>query len=161
MPDIFDRIKPDLFDTLEMPTEDKVIQSEDMANLIREEIYKEISKIPVGKIVARIMEREAKKQNESVNSLKTEISDEVNKAKSTVDKKISAMRSEIEEFMEKMRKKFDTFRNEPQYQFGGFPLSGGGLPFANWRFREDGTELVVETLVNGAWVESSAFLQPE
>jgi len=125
---IFDELKlKNVFDDVELPTEDKVIFSPEMSKLIKEEIYKEIVNIPVGKIVSRIMEKEIERKAKENDGIKSEVSEQVVEIKNESSEKINSLRNEYEKFTETIRKKYDDLKSgilsiqkEPRYQFGGF-----------------------------------------
>lgn len=121
---VFDLIDLTAFDQVELPTEDKVIFSPELSKLIKEQIYKEIANIPIGKMVSLIMEKEIKRQNEESESLKKKINSEVSETKNEIKGTADSIKKELDEFTSKTREKYDALKNEiinqPKYQFGGF-----------------------------------------
>ena len=125
--DVFDRVSLDLFDKVDLDVEDKVIFSDEMRNLIREELASEISKIPIGKIITRVLEREVAKHEKANDSLKASVSKDLTKARSDIKNEVAELKTEIEEFEKKIKEKYAELKNQmlsvPQYQFGGYPLA--------------------------------------
>ena len=168
MPDIFDRISiEDIFDRIDLPVEQKVAFSEEMADLVREELRKEIAKIPVGKMIAQMLNKEVAKQERSAGVIKESLTKDIAKTKADIGSQVTALKNEIDEFMEKMRKKYADLKNEmlsqPAYQFGGFSPQFNDLnigdPGANgaWRIVKSGNDLSVERLESGSWVQKGVF----
>ena len=155
--DIFDRISvDDLFDRVELPIEEKTAYSSAIQEVIQEEIRKALSDLPVAAMIKRAVE----KMTEELEKLKKELSSERSFADLEKKREAEKHRKEMEELKEKLRKKYDELKTEvrsPKYTFGGFPLAGGGLPFADWRFIEDGSNLSVQKKVSGTWTEVFAF----
>lgn len=169
-PDIFDRLKLDIFDRIDLDTEDKVIYSEEMKNLLIQEVRKEISKIPMGKIIAQILARESEKQNESRNELKSSLSKDIVKTKGEVKSDVEKLRTELNDFEEKIRTKFDNLKNDflsfdkaPWYQFGGFSPQVNDLNIGDpgteggWRIVKSGNDLLAQRLESGTWVTKGGF----
>lgn len=122
--DIFDRVKLDLFDTIELDPEDKIIYSEEMRKLIREELANQIAKIPVGEIIAKVLNAEVQRQAKENGKLKSSVKAEVAGVAEKTKKEMAEIKSEISTFQEKIRKRYDDLKNEilsaPKYTFGGF-----------------------------------------
>lgn len=167
MSDIFDRIKLDIFDEVELPVEQRIAFSDEMADLVREELRKEIAKIPLGKLITKVMEREAVKLDRSNSSIKEAISRDLSSTKADLKNEVTTLREEIAEFTKKIKAKYADLKNEilsaPQYQFGGFSPQVNDLnigdPATNgsWRIVKSGSNLSVQRLESGAWVETFAF----
>lgn len=159
--DIFDRIKLDIFDRVELPVEQKVAFSQEMGELVRDEIRKEIAKIPVGKIIARVMERELEKQEAANGLIKASVSREIQKAKGEVKNEIAALKKEETEALEKIRAKYSDLKNgllsQPAYQFGGFappnPLNHTGEFLKN----TDGTWQGLQWAAGGGGASLSGY----
>lgn len=181
MPDLFDRVSiddifsrielgPDLFDKLDLSPEEKVIFSDEMASLLREELRKELSKLPIGKIIAKVAAKNLDKISESQTRLKSQIDEKVQEAKDSAEeseKRVATLKREFEELAEKMRKKYDAIKTEiantPKYQFGGFspqvnPLViGPDATEGSWRIVKSGDDLSVDRYESGVWVQKGSF----
>ncbi len=189
--DIFDRIgNLDLLDRVELPLEEKVIYSPEMQKAIDSAVQEQINKLPLDKMIARVvdqqvqeykerLQRETVKNQESEDSLKQLMLDTVKKAKEelsqkmeTLDEQMDGIDADAEKVMERMRSKYDELINKvnyeapPQYQFGGYPPPGGGLPvigtagLTTWRIITTGDNdlnLSVQRLEDGIWVEKGSF----
>lgn len=116
---IFDELE-DVFDDIELDTEDKVIFSPEMAKLIREEI----SKLPIGKIVSKVVARAVTEEIERQNVVKSNLSKEIRESKDEIKKESARVAAAISELNEKFRKKYDDLKNgiinQPKYEFGGY-----------------------------------------
>jgi len=136
--DVFQDMK-DVFEDVELPTEEKVIFSPEMTRLIREEIYKEISNIPIGKIVSKIMSNEIERRAKENDSLKESVNTDISKTKEMFDNEIKSMKDSWEGFAGNIRKKYDDLKNEIMtingkqwFQFGGYsPISNGSLALSS------------------------------
>lgn len=168
MPDIFDRITiEDIFDRVDLPVEQKVAFSDEMANLVRDEIRKEIEKIPIGKLITRLLAKEAQKVNRSTASLKGEIKKEVSETAADLKKTIEKIKEEEEKEIKKLKDKYADLRNEilasrEVYTFGGFSPQVNDLNIGDpgtdggWRIVKSGTALSFQRLESGTWTEKFA-----
>lgn len=157
----------DLLDRVELPLEEKVVYSETMESVVREAIRNEIAKLPIGKIVASVLEKEVLAQKELADK---RIDSNIEKAKDNLASELEKLKAEMEKLEDKMRKKHDEFRSlfgrsgKPWYQFGGYPSAGEGLvvPGAaglqEWRIIVVGANLSVQKLEAGVWNEKAVFL---
>lgn len=120
---VFDELES-IFEKTELPVEDKVIFSADMEKLVREEIRKEISKIPIGALISEVISKKSDIQQERLEDLKTSIRKEIQNVEAVSKSEVSKFRPEITAIVDKLRKNFADLRNElasqPMYQFGGF-----------------------------------------
>lgn len=155
--DIFDRIKPDdLMDRVELPVEERAIFSPEMRSLIREELKSMVAALPVGQMITKVLEKEMDK----LAKIEKELKNQIYWVKNDMGEDTAELRKRLEELAAKVRKNHDDLKTEirqPSYTFGGFPLANGGLPFADWRFVEDGSNLSVQKKVSGTWTEVFAF----
>lgn len=153
----------DLVDSVELDTEDKVLYSPELKKILRQEISKEISKIPLDEIFSKLKEHES--------SLKEIIQRALEKTNEKIDSRLREMKEREDKFIEKMKQKYADLRNSissqegPRYQFGGYPPPGGFLPLSmsgldKWRLiitGDNGENLSVQRLENGVWVEKGSF----
>jgi len=167
MKDIFDELVIDQFDELEIPTEDKVIFSEEIAEMIKEAVKKEWNKLKINEIITRLSRDMTKKESDLKNEIKK--TNDENKRLSTIfDEKLSQY-----EKKEKLRFEdvWNALNSEPWYQFGGYPLNGvtsGSNPLyvgdadtdGSWRFSfaDANAPLLVEHLESGSWKEKGSFI---
>lgn len=172
-PDIFDQVAGDIFDRLELTQEEKVVYSEDMERLIREEIQKAIAKLPIGKMVAGVIKKETMLQERSG---KQRIDEGVAKAKASLKEEFQELKDDLEKFKQKLVKRQDEFKSlfgrdaKPWYQFGGYAgganspatIEGITLTDANgallWKIVVVGQNLQIQTLDEGVWTEKASFL---
>lgn len=168
--DILDEVDLDVLDDVDLDTEDKVIYSPEMKKLIQDVIRKEISKLPLGKIITGILSKEADKQKDSISLVKSSISKEITETKSDTKKELSNLRKEIEDFIDKMRNKYDDLKNEVMtingkqwYQFGGFSPQFNDLNIGDpsiegaWRIVKSDEDLQFERLESGVWILKGSF----
>jgi len=184
--DIFDRVGLDLLDRVELPIEEKVIYSPEMQKAIDSAVQEQINKLPLDKMISRVVDQQVQeykerlqkemiKKQESEESLKVMMLETVKRAKEeinlkieTLDEQMTGIDEDAEKMLEKFRSKFDELINKvnyeaPQYQFGGYPPPGGGLPIPGqaglmeWRFIIEGVDLLVQKLENGVWTTKASF----
>lgn len=179
-PDIFDQVAGDIFDQLELSPEEKVVHSEDMERLVREEIQKAIAKLPIGKMVAGVIKKETMSQE---RSHKRYLDEGVEKAKGLLKEECAKLKAELEEFKGKLVKNQDAFKSlfgrdaKPWYQFGGYPIGGAGGDGGEadsvegidlddeegellWRFTVVDGNLSVQKLVDDVWTEAALYEIP-
>jgi hypothetical protein len=172
MPDIFDEIELDVFDDIELPDDERIAYSGEMKKVILEEVRNEITKIPIGKFVSSILEKEVLRQSKENEKLKKGVGKQIDETKETVKEEIKKIKDEEEKFMQMLKEKYAEIRNEigqPKYTFGGFPQQfdlvniGTIINFGppeedgSWRLRKDGSTLYIEYRSSGTWVEEGAF----
>lgn len=164
---VFDTTELNVFDETDVDVEDKIIYSKEIADLIQEEIRKEISKIPIGKIIAKVLSKENDFKNKEISTIKNNFSEKLKSAENKIELKIEELDKKFSEYIEKLKKKFSTFRNEiinhPRYEFGGFSPQVNDLnigdPAADgsWRIIVSGNDLSVQRRESGSWVEKGSF----
>lgn len=118
--DIFDKVHLDIFDKVELSTEDKILYSEQLIDAIREQLKAENAKIPIGEIIAHILEKEFKKQKQANETIEFSITNELEKTKAEVQNEVKKLKESEEELEEKLKQKYADLRNQI--------LSGQGLP---------------------------------
>jgi len=140
-PSVFDDMEESIFDDAEPEVEDKVVYSEDFKDSLREELRKEISKIPMGKILEGIIKKKEEKASKAAEKLKESIEKEIEETEEELEeeikKEVSTVKAELVESINKIKKNFASLRNElanqPAMQFGGFappnPLTGAAGTF--------------------------------
>lgn len=161
----------DLFDTVDLPIEEKVIFSEEMRALIKEEMAEAIAKIPVGKIITRVLQKELEGRRKENEAIKRSVQHDIAKTKDAIETDVKGIREKWDEFAEKMRVKYDELKSEllnvqkqPRYEFGGFsPLVndlniGDPATEGSWRIVTVGTTLSVQRLESNNWVEKGSFV---
>lgn len=160
--DIFDRIPAlDIFDEIELPIEEKVAYSSEMTMVLRDEIRKEIGKIPIGKILAKLLAKQLETQIEAIKNLKSFVSKEIKDSKADSGKELLKVKAELVEMIEKLKKKFTDLRtdlaNQPQYTFGGFSPQTNDLNIGDpsiegaWRVVKNGVDLEFQRFESGVW----------
>lgn len=137
--DAFDLVSLDGFDNVELPVEEKVVFSEEMAKLVREQLREEIGKLPIGKLVSEISQKEFSKQKESISTIKEVIAKEIENTKSELKNKIENLSKESTEFKKKTQDKYNDFLNKYS-SIGQDKLYFGG-PAAMRIQEEDGSNL--------------------
>lgn len=173
MPDIFDRVTLDLFDEIELPIEEKVVFSKEMADLVREELKKEIAKIPMAKIIGEALKGEESKNVKSLDSLKDFLSEKIKTSTNSVKKELGEFKEKIENELETAKKNHtklgDILFSQPWYQFGGFPQTfenvnvgtiinfGDPNTDGSWRIFASGDDFIIQHREGGAWAEKGAF----
>lgn len=166
---VFDELE-NIFDKTELSVEDKVVYSQELKTLLLEEIRKEIGKLPIGKLISDIMEKEVQRQTEKNTILKTFFDTELGKTKVDAKNEVGKLNAEIHEFMDKMRKKYDGLKNEIMtingqqwHQFGGFSPQFNDLNIGDpsvegaWRIVKSGNNLSVQRLESDIWTEKGNF----
>lgn len=163
--DLFDNL--DIVDDIELDIEDEVIYSQEMRSLILEELRKEISKLPIGRLVASIIEKESSKLKERMTVDKNGIESDISKSKEGLTKKIDAVKGDMEEEISKIKKKIDDMKtdilNIPNHVFGGFSPQSNDLNIGDpsaegaWRIVKSGNDLSFQRYESGTWTEKGAF----
>lgn len=105
--DAFDLVNLDAFDEVELPTEDKVIYSQEMARLVQEEVRKEIGKLPIGKVVSNVLEEQLKKQTKIAQAL----SESFNKTNKLLREEIKKLREDNDQQKNKSNDRYVELRN--------------------------------------------------
>lgn len=169
MNDLLDSLfeERDLLDEVELDTEDKIIFSSEMAKRIREEVRKEIAKMPIGKIVASLVSKQTDNRTKREDVLKTTISKEIMQTKSDLEKELVRLKTDLQDNIDRLKKKFDGLRtelaNQPAYQFGGFSPQANDLNIGDpaiegaWRIVKSGTNLSMQRFESGIWTEKGSF----
>lgn len=160
---VFDTTELSVFDDVEPEIEDKILNSKELIDLVQEEIRKEVQKIPVGKIIAKILSKSNEIKNKELSSLKEKMGKDLDLVKKETDKNLT----EVKELIEKFKKSFDDLKtsviNQPMYQFGGFSPQvndlniGDPLTDGSWRIVVSGNDLSVQRRESGSWVEKGSF----
>ena len=129
--DLFDEIDDDLdlLDEVDLPIEEKVAFSKE----IKEAIRQEIARLPIGEIVASIVEKKVSRLDKQ-NEIKKSLEGSIEKISESLKRDIQRITKEIGEFKEKVKKDYVDVKNDvislPKYQFGGFappnPLNHSG-----------------------------------
>lgn len=118
--DFLDDLEFDIVDEIELPLEERVAFSKE----IKESIREEIGKIPIGKIVSTLLEKEVLNQNEKTNQLKESFTSNISQTKKDIEKEVEKVKSNISEITKKLNDKYANLKtnilNQPKYQFGGF-----------------------------------------
>lgn len=170
--------EPDLLDRTDLPLEETIVFSSHMEKVLREAVREEIKKLPMGSLIASILEKEI----EAHKKLLTEHFDKnAENVKANLNREIEKLKAEIEKHKEKMTKRHDEFKSlfgrdaKPWYQFGGYPI--GGTPGGDggeadsvegidldgedgellWRLQVVDGNLSVQKLVDDVWTEASVF----
>ena len=167
--DIFDDVELDEFDLAELDTEDKVLYSKELRDLIRKEIVNGVS------IAKRSIESEIIKATSEIERIKSSAvasKKEVDSSSSYIKKQLDDLKKEKEEFMEKMRKKYDNLKNEflsfsgkQWFQFGGFSPQTNDLNIGPpaiegaWRIVKsaNGSDLEFQRYESGNWTVKGSF----
>lgn len=159
--DVFDEIDLDVFDDVDLPIEELVLMA----------IRKEIANLPIGKIIANVMQKEISKHRESTDTIKDVTDKKASEVKGLLADEVLRVREEIANLKKETTDKYDDFRNllganaQPWYQFGGFPANSGELPITDtvtgerWRLKIVDDKLLVQHFESNAWVEKAGFLQ--
>lgn len=164
--DIFDTLEIDALDMAELSPEDKVLFSKELAAKIREEI----AKIPMGKIITSILEKEMANHLKETDQIKASFQKDIERVKSEAKAESKKDLDAFLEFKDKTSKNFEklanqflSFSKERWHQFGGFSPQVNDLnigdPASNgsWRIVKSGDNLSVQKLVAGTWTETFAF----
>lgn len=165
---------PDLLDRTELPLEEKIVFSEHMEKVLREAIHAEIAKLPIGKIVASVLEKEIAAQEQKATA---HIDKNVEKVRGDFNGEVEKIKTYMEGFKNKMRNDHDAFKSlfgrdaKPWYQFGGYsggassPTTIEGITLTNaegellWKIVVVGENLQIQTLDEGVWTEKASFLK--
>lgn len=110
--DIFSRIKLDLLDKVDLDPEDKILYSKELIDLIKDELRKELAKLPIGQIAADILEKAIKNQEKSHDSVKSDIASQIEKAKSEIRNELFKVNESQEKLSDKLKEKYADLRNE-------------------------------------------------
>lgn len=159
MTDAFDDI--DEFDLVELDSEDKVLYSKELKDLLRREIAKAMNGIP------QMISKENERQRRMHDTLKSSVLNDIEKKTAEIEKQLRASQEASSQAIDKIRERYDDLRNNilsaPQYQFGGFsPLVntlniGDPASEGSWRIVRSGTTLSVQRFESSAWVEKGQF----
>lgn len=122
MSDLFDEVESsqDLFDEIELPTEEKVIYSEEMKKLVKEEVRKEISNLPIGPIVTKIVEKKSSQQSEKTKELKKDLEKEIEESEEEIDK----VKKEVKDLKDKFDDKYKELKTNIINSSGTFYQGG-------------------------------------
>ncbi len=146
----------DVFDKLDLSAEDKFAVSDEFKKALSEELEKQIKKIPIGKMISEILERELLKRDkkdeirdkkgeslveltakniqksfDETQRLEKSISKIAGDVKAELNGALAKLKDEEEKFMNGVREKYDDIRNgllsQPRYEFGGFSPQSNDL----------------------------------
>lgn len=173
--DIFSRINlNDLFDRIDLPIEEKVIFSQEMKDLVKEEIIKKIGELPLGSLVSSLVKKEIQKKMEKESGLRAVIERRLREADDNINKTLEKKERELVKKIEDVEKELKDSNEEIKlnlkqtiYEFGGYSPSfnysnvfyfGDQNTDGSWRIVVDGTNLSVQYRESGNWVEKGSFL---
>ncbi len=123
MNDLLEQIIDELdsIEGIELPTEDKVLYSKELLEKIQVEIRKEISKIPMGKIITKILEKESEKMSKETSSIKSKVEENgtnLQKELATLKEAMDTLKAKTREKHEKLTNQFLALGQDKLY-FGG------------------------------------------
>lgn len=140
--DIFDSLSVDqidlapydVLDDVELDTEDKILYSKELKNILREELSKKIAEIPFNKIIQDIVSKQLEQKdypaliNKKTDSLEQKLEQEKFRSNFKLKEDLDKLSREIKE-------KYAEFRNilnsQEKYTFGGFPLKSSPYSTSN------------------------------
>lgn len=162
MPDLLDRITLDLFDKIDLSPEEAAAYSDEVRDVIREELQRKLASLPIGEMISKAIEKMTCEQARSEKSLGEKIAS----LKSSISSEVDKLKKSLEELREKVRKNHDNLKSEmrqPLYTFGGFSPQTNDLNIGPpevegaWRMVKSGDDLVFQRYESGAWTLKGSF----